>query len=334
MTDSMPPRRSEQRDLLVLHSESVRHGEHRLHPSDNHVYFDAVARHGSIRKAAHALHIASSALNRRILDLEEQVGTALFERLPRGVRLTAAGEMLLAYVRFSLKELRKVEAQIDQLRGQMRGVVRIAVAESATVNLLPEAIADYQAGHPGVAFHVSVAGPNALLDALVRDEADLILTHDEQDRPMVSVLATTRHPLCALVSLDHPLANRESVTLSDCAPYPLAMPDHTLAARALIDLALEESNLPLRPSFESDSIETLKSYARLGKAVGFSFRLGPSDSSPGLALLELRDQRCQEARLYLAARRGRVLPVAAAAFAEQLKLRLGEFRMSQSVSVA
>src|SRR4051812_19981729 len=67
-------------------------------------YMDAVARHGSIRKAAEALHIASSALNRRILDLEDELGTLLFERLPRGVRLSAAGELFIGYVRRSLTD--------------------------------------------------------------------------------------------------------------------------------------------------------------------------------------------------------------------------------------
>src|SRR5258706_5006238 len=57
-------------------------------------YVDAVARCGSIRRAAEALHIASSALNRRVLDMEEELGTTLFERLPRGVRLTAAGALI------------------------------------------------------------------------------------------------------------------------------------------------------------------------------------------------------------------------------------------------
>ncbi|HYP91370.1 MAG TPA: LysR family transcriptional regulator, partial [Polyangiaceae bacterium] len=78
----------------------------RLQPPSIFSYLDAVAHHGSIRKAADALHIASSALNRRILDLEADVGSPLFERLPRGVRATAAGELFLAYVRRSLKELR------------------------------------------------------------------------------------------------------------------------------------------------------------------------------------------------------------------------------------
>lgn len=119
---------------------------------------DAVAHHGSIRKAAEPLHIASSALNRRILDLEADVGSPLFERLPRGVRATAAGELFLAYVRRSLKELRLVEAQIDGLRGLVHGRVRIAVAESVTGRMLPDAIAEYHQRHPGVGFSVTVGG--------------------------------------------------------------------------------------------------------------------------------------------------------------------------------
>jgi DNA-binding transcriptional LysR family regulator len=102
----------------------------RLQPPSIFSYLDAVAHHGSIRKAAEALHVASSALNRRILDLEADVGSPLFERLPRGVRATAAGELFLAYVRRSLKELRLVEAQIDGLRGLVHGRVHVAVAET------------------------------------------------------------------------------------------------------------------------------------------------------------------------------------------------------------
>ena len=89
-------------------------------------YVDAVAAHGSIRKAAEALHVASSAVNRRILDLEGEIGFPLFERLPRGVRPTAAGELFLVYVRRSLKELRQLEAQIDGLRGSDNDVAKLA----------------------------------------------------------------------------------------------------------------------------------------------------------------------------------------------------------------
>src|SRR5689334_16391347 len=86
-----------------------------LHPPRIFRYVDAVARYGSIRKAAEALHVVSSALNRRILDLEAELGSPLFERLPRGVRPTAAGELFLDYVRRSMRDLEVVSAQIEEL---------------------------------------------------------------------------------------------------------------------------------------------------------------------------------------------------------------------------
>src|SRR4029077_13246843 len=89
----------------------------RLRPTPRLTYVDAVGRHGSIRKAADALNVASSALNRQILDLEMDLGAPLFERLPRGVRVTSAGEAFLVYARLVISELKAVESRIEQLRG-------------------------------------------------------------------------------------------------------------------------------------------------------------------------------------------------------------------------
>lgn len=281
-------------------------------------YLDAVAQHGSIRKAADALHIASSALNRRILDLEEQVGTPLFERLPRGVRATAAGELFLAYVRRSLKELRVLEAQIDGLRGLARGSVRIAVAESVTGRLLPDAMAEFLQQHPHITFSVTVDGPKGLLDSLVRDKADLILTHEISDDAEVTVMADAPQPLCVLVAPDHPLAARKALRLRDCAAYPIAMPDETLAARSLIDSALQRASIRLEPALVSNSIETTKIFSRTSQGVCFSFHIGDKPDVSGMVTIPLVDAELSEARLSLCSRRGRVLPVAAAAFAELL----------------
>src|SRR5438309_1822445 len=84
----------------------------RLRPPRLLSYVDAVARYGSIRKAADALNVASSALNRQILDLEMDLGAPLFERLPRGVRVTSAGEAFLVYARLVISELKAVESRI------------------------------------------------------------------------------------------------------------------------------------------------------------------------------------------------------------------------------
>ncbi len=281
-------------------------------------YVDAVAHHGSIRKAAEALHVASSAVNRRILDLEDEIGFPLFERLPRGVRATAAGELFLVFVRRSLKELRQLEAQIDGLRGLARGHVRVAVAESVTTRLLPDAIADYQGRHPGVAFSVTVDGPERLQKLLLQDAVDLIFTHAPIRDRGIDVMASAAQPLCALVSPDHPLSTRKTVRLHDCVAYPIAMPDETLAARAFLDAALRRASITLEPALVSNSVETTKIFARTRQGVCFSFHIGHQADVSGMVPIPLSDPVLVDTRLELASRRGRVLPVAAAAFAEEI----------------
>jgi DNA-binding transcriptional LysR family regulator len=187
-----------------------------LHPPRLYVYLDAVARAGSIRKAADALHVASTALNRKILEAEEDLGTPLFERLPRGVRLTAAGEVMLSFVRRSLSELESATSQVEQLRGLMRGVVRLGCAESVGTDIVPRIVAAWQARHPGVQFHLRVGGTQSLLAAMMEDEVELVVAHDPPPPPQVKLLADMAQPLHVMMRPGHPLAASRVLRLADC----------------------------------------------------------------------------------------------------------------------
>jgi len=197
--------------------------------------------------------------------------------------------------------------------------VRLAVAESVTGHMLPTAIARFQGQHPNVTFHVRIDGPKGLSEALASDEADLILTHDPIARPEVNVLTSVHQPFCALVAPDHPLARRSSLTLCECIAYPIALPDATLAARGLIDRALLRASFKLEPALVSNSVELTKTFARANRAVCFQFRIAGEPDPSGLITIPLADPGFAEATLALAARRARVLPVAAAVFAAQLE---------------
>jgi len=293
----------------------------RLRPPRLLTYVDAVARHGSIRKAADALNVASSALNRQILDLELDLGSALFERLPRGVRLTAAGEVFLAYTRQAISELKAVESQVEQLRGLVRGQVGVAAVESVAGDLLPAAITEFQTAHPNVRFTVRIGAPDDLVAALIADEVDLILTHYSPPRKNVAVVAAVKQALCALMVADHPLAGRDDLRLRDCLSYPLALGDSTLAGRALIEQVLAQASFDLDPRLISNSVETMKAFARMNRGVCFQFRKpGKALIPPGdMIALPLVDPPLLQARLILATRRGRVLPIAAATFVELLR---------------
>lgn len=323
MPQSRPSRKDtagEPRARLPQARIAARAPRKRLRPPRLLVYVDAVARHGSIRKAADALNVASSALNRQILDLESDLGTALFERLPRGVRLTAAGEVFLAYTRQAISELKAVESQVEQLQGLVRGQVGIAAVESVASELLPSAITRFQAEHPNVRFNVRIGVPEDLTVALIGDQVDLILTHYPPPRKQVAIVAETAQTLCAFMVRDHPLAGRRELRLRDCLAYPLALGDATLAGRALIEQVLAQASFDLDPRLVSNSVESMKAFARMNRGVCFQFRRpGEVLVPPDMVALPLIDSPLQQARLILATRRGRVLPIAAAGFVEHLK---------------
>jgi DNA-binding transcriptional LysR family regulator len=115
-----------------------------------------VARTGSIRKAAEHLNVTSSAVNRRIMDLEEELGAPLFERRPRGLRLTAAGEVFVNYLREQSADVERMKSRIEDLKGLRRGTVRIACSPALALDFLPREIAAFRERHALVGVDVKV----------------------------------------------------------------------------------------------------------------------------------------------------------------------------------
>jgi DNA-binding transcriptional LysR family regulator len=297
----------------------------RIRPPRLYVYFDAIIRHGSIRGAAKALHIASSALNRRVLDLEQEMGTILFDRLQSGVRLTAAGEAFAAHVRRTLNDLDRFGDQLRGLQGLMSGHVAIGAAESAAVDLVPGVVAAFQRKHPGVRFTVSVGAPRTMLSDLLEDRVDMILTHEQPDHADIVVLAAAPKSFCALMHPDHPLAAQPQLQLRDCQDFPIVLADSTLAGRSLIESTLAKSSLQFAPVLITNMVEVMKQYVRNSHAICFQFRIEPATEQRGdLVAKPLTDPELSKASLMLATRRGRVLPPAAASFCEKLRALLQE----------
>ena len=297
-----------------------------LHPPRAYLYLDAVARAGSIRKAAEKLHVASTALNRMILELEEQAGTPLFERLPRGVRPTAAGEVLIHAVRRALAEMRSAESQIEQLRGLVRGVVHVGCAESVATDLMPSAVAQYQAQHPGVQFTVVSGVTNQLLALLGQDQVELVLVHDPEPSDDLRVISRLHQPLCAMVRPDHPLAERESLRLAECQHYPVALGDRSFGSRRLLDTVMDRSRLFLQRQIEASTVQLLKEFTRQTGAISFQVQIGTlQEARRGeLVSIPLTDPALSRSELVLAVRQGRRLPIATMSFIDLLVSRLAE----------
>lgn len=285
------------------------------------LYIDAIARAGSIRKAAETLAITSTALNRRLLALEEELGVPIFERLPRGVRLSTAGELLIAHIRDQVSDFEKLKSQIADLSGQRRGHVSIACSQALLPFFLPEQISRYRREHPAVTFGVSVRDRAAAEQSLVDMSADIALIFEPVRLREIQVLVTVRQPLHAVMAEDHPLAGRATVRLRDCASFPIALPTAQYGVRHLIDLALHRSSVDFSIAVQSDSFEFLRRLPRFEHVVSFQIPVGLPGRVPeeGIVTRKVDTRDVPEGLLYLCQLRGRTLPVAAAKFAAQIE---------------
>ncbi len=283
-------------------------------------YVEAIAKAGSIRKAAETLAITSTALNRRVLALEAELGVPVFERLPRGVRLSTAGELLLAHVRAQKSEFDKLKSQIADLAGERRGHVAIACSQALVPYFLPEQIAEYRAEHPRVTFSVSVRDREVAEEALVDLSADIALIFEPARLREVQVIAAVPQPVHGVMAAGHPLATRQLLRLRDCADYPLALPSQRFGVRHLWDQAVLNSSLPLDIALESDSFEFLRNYPGHEQVIGFQIPIGlPQDNGAGIVARPVDPRDLPAGRLYLCQLRNRALPVAAAKFAGQVE---------------
>jgi len=280
-------------------------------------FIDAVARSGSIRKAAEELAITSTALNRRILAVEEELGAPIFERLPRGVRLNSAGEIFIHHIRNQLSDMERVRAQIADLAGERRGHVAIACSQALLPYFLPEQINAYRSEHPGVTFGVFLRDRAAAEEALVDHTADIAIVFEPIRMAEFHTLIRVRQQLHAVFPPDHPLAGREKVRLRECLEYPVALPTIPYGVRHLLGLALQNSTLEMRPAIESDSFEFLRSYAGAEHTVSFQIPIGLPDPGAGgaFASAPIDPKDVPIGILYMGQLRNRTLPVAAARFA-------------------
>ncbi|WP_116134549.1 LysR family transcriptional regulator [Tropicimonas sp. IMCC34043] len=295
-----------------------------MHQLSPYQFIDAISRAGSIRKAAEALAITSTALNRRVLALEEEMGVPIFERLPRGVRLSTAGELLILHLRAQASDLEKLKGQIADLAGERRGHVIIACSQALLPFFLPENIGRYRRDHPGVTFSVHLRDRAAAEAALVEHAADLAVVFEPIRLSEVQILATARQTIHAVMAADHPMAGQETVRLRDCAAYPIGLPTVQYGVRHLIDHALLRSSTRLRVVLESDNFDFLRRYPAQERLISFQIPIGlPDDASAEGTVSRPVDTRdIPEGLLYLCQLRGRTLPVAAAKFAAQIEAAL------------
>lgn len=181
--------------------------------------FVAVHEEGTLTRAALREAIAVSAASKRLMELEEALGIALFSRTAKGMTLTAAGETLLHHARRMLTEVEKVGIEVGEHLQGLRGYVRMLANLSAIIQFLPEDLHSFVSTHSRVKVDLEERPSGGVVEGVIDGVADLgICSMDSDTKDLFSV--PYRHDRLAVVMrADHPLANRAQVAFAETLQY-------------------------------------------------------------------------------------------------------------------
>ena len=189
-------------------------------------YFLTLAEEKSFTKAAEKLLIAQPPLSRQIRDLEEELGTTLFERSTRGVALTQAGEKFLQYA-LQIEHLAEQSVEVlQEMKDGLQGTLYLASVEGQGPRLLSKWIAGFHKLYPHVEFHLWNGDSDDVFFRLQNGLCDLALIAGPYDQENLEGLWVYEEPWVAMIPAVHPLAksSRDTIVLKELEPYELIIP--------------------------------------------------------------------------------------------------------------
>lgn len=232
--------------------------------------FDEVARRGSIRKASESLYLTPAAVNQQILNLEAQVGMPLFDRLPRGMQLTSAGELMIAAVRRSQRDFDNALSQVEDLRSLRRGHVNVGVSHSTAEYLLPQVIERVLEGHPGLTFSVRTGNGESLLRWVANGEIDVAYCLRRPPPPGVHEVRAWPQSLGVVMAPRHPLGQvGQPLALRDCLDQRLVLMSPDMELRTVFDRLGPRLQRLGRPVVETSSVAMVRRLVQGSDAIGF-----------------------------------------------------------------
>lgn len=285
--------------------------------------FLAVATHGSLGRAAEALHITQPALSRSIKRLEARAGAALFERLARGMSLTPIGEALMPHARLMQRESELAAEEIAAQRGLAKGTIRVGAIGSAASVVLPMAIERTLRRWSNLRVTVVEGVWDALARALVAREIDLALDVAKPDSDDLCAIADCQWQDRSFIvaSCGHPLQRRTALSLADTLHEKWAMPPRGTEPFMHLQQVFAAHGLGLpNVLVETRSITVLKSLiTRAGFVSWMAEPICDAERMAGLiAPLPLADAVCLRTLAVFRRREG-TLPTPAAMLVQALR---------------
>lgn len=244
-------------------------------------YFVAVAEREHISEAAEFLHVAQSAVSRQISNLETELGTELFERIGRNVKLTPIGKIFLEHALIALEAIDFAAKQVEEYLDPEQGTIKIGFPTSLASFLLPTVISAFKKEHPNVSFHLRQGSYRYLINAVKNRELNLVFLGPVPKKDEIidtKILFTEK--ISALLPATHPLATKKEIQLADLRNEPFVLfPDGFILNKVVVDACKSVGYTPIVSS-EGEDMDALKGLVAAGMGVTLLPESAFYDSTP------------------------------------------------------
>jgi DNA-binding transcriptional LysR family regulator len=287
--------------------------------------FVAVYQVQKIGAAAEQLSLTQSAVSVLIRQLEDGLGTRLFDRTTRSLRPTAAAVDAVVVAERILRDVNSLAPGMQDLSQLRRGRVSLAVTPALGAILLPAAVERFLQLHPGVQVVVDDCAPDQFISRIVGEQVDFGLGTPEGAAADVDVKMLRRDHLAVVCRNDHPLAtSRQAVSWAQLAHHPVITVRPGYGIRARVDAAAAQAGVQLRVASEVSFFSTALWMVGcgLGAAIMPTAYAQPS-RDPGLVLRSLKGPRVSR-DIAVVTKRGRSLSPAAAGLVDLMRAMVGK----------
>jgi len=198
-------------------------------------YFLAAADHLHFTKAAQQLAVTQPTLSHQIAELETHLGTTLFERTGKSVRLTEAGELFQGHAKRAVQQLDAGIIALAELEGMLRGNLRIGVIQSFCRNLLPPILGAFLSSYPGIKIRIEEMTAGAIENALAAGLLDLGIAFAPASKEETELEPVLQEELVLVVKDTHRWASRKTLKVADLDGQRMILLDTSFSTRKLID---------------------------------------------------------------------------------------------------
>jgi len=230
--------------------------------------FEAAASAGNFSRAAELLELTQPAVSLQIKQLEEEVGTPLFDKQARPIVLTDAGREFLRHARTILAQVRTAEDALASLEGSFKGQLHLGVVSTGHY-FAPVLLAAFRRKFPEVRMKLTLGTRDEILAMLGDHRLDIAIAGYPPAQADVEAEAFARHPHCIVAAPDHPLAGASRIEWDELAGEPFLFREAGSATRQFLEHLLQSRSIHVNVSTEFEGTETIKQAVMAGLGITF-----------------------------------------------------------------